>query len=365
MKSVETILDAVKKCYLPILSRNLEELEHHGEFDEWQKNLTLYFPNLFVLINDINFKECRMSSTVLSSLLVLHYELLSEGPWKTKKCNECLTKMNHQFNLINNTTLYNLLISKVYNTQEIFDKTMETLHAILSVDEFKKYPALIEVYCLIIKDLKEYDIELKPRSVIPLSLLLIDDYVTDNKIKGLQCCSIILDCLTTTMDDAFRLIIDQTYTETNLYKKKVYFGFLNKLIPEHGIYCIKRKMFLTLISDNLDMCSNKVVAPILLSDTLECLISWIQNCWCAWRLLPNQKVLSTLIKLLYIYCDDDKLCNKMKNICITLIQLSSIDEQQQIYKSMTNTVENVNNLNPRFIAKLNNIRNELCDCVKE
>lgn len=72
-----------------------------------------------------------------------------------------------------------------------------------------------------------------------------------------------------TVDDSLSVILEQMYTETNLYRKKALFGFINKIIHIHGIHCVKRTMFLTVICDNLDICSNSAVKEILLSEVLE------------------------------------------------------------------------------------------------
>lgn len=46
-----------------------------------------------------------------------------------------------------------------------------------------------------IYSLQDYNVVIKPVLVMPASLLLIEDYVKENKLKGLKCCSSILKCL--------------------------------------------------------------------------------------------------------------------------------------------------------------------------
>lgn len=77
----------------------------------------------------------------------------------------------------------------------------------------------------------------------------------------------------TTIDEVIGIILEQMYTETNLYRKKEFFIFLNKIIHIHGVHCVKRNLFLPVICDNLEICSNKFVGEIILLDVLEvCII---------------------------------------------------------------------------------------------
>lgn len=155
MIAISVLLEKLEKCYLPKLARDLELSEKHSEFDQWDKNLIEHFATVINLFNEFNLKECSGPEKVLSSLLLLYFQLHSEGQWKTKKCEECAQKLNYQFQLKYDTTLTNLLkTNKVYDPQKVFDACMVTLHNKLSPDDIKKYPALIEAYYFIVMDLE-------------------------------------------------------------------------------------------------------------------------------------------------------------------------------------------------------------------
>ncbi|CAG9795309.1 unnamed protein product [Diatraea saccharalis] len=255
---------------------------------------------------------------------------------------------------------------------------------------------------------QEYPVTLKPTSLLPISLILIDDFVVENKIKGLQCCSSILECLTPEhfqvgnyyevingvleksitekdvkvlelvldcflklfksipsnaklimIDDKIHIILEQLYIETNLYKKKSLFCFINKLIPMHGVNCVKEKrMFLIVICDNLDISSNPSVGEILLEDVVECLENWISYCWCVWRLHPKMRLLSLLIRNMYIYCEQEKISTRLQNILITLFKLCTVDEHKQIHDYLINQIRD-NKFKECFLMKLDIMKNEL------
>ncbi|KAL0832594.1 hypothetical protein ABMA28_000792 [Loxostege sticticalis] len=409
MGSVSKVLELLESCYVPKLSRNLEERESHPEFQKWDLKLSEHFSGVLNLLTDLNVNEDSSQASVLSSILILYSQLVSKGPWNTKQCDECAKKLDCEMELLYETTCTNLLkTNKVKNTQEIFDKSIEIMHQKLSPDDFKKYPALIEAYCLIIKDVKDYNVVLNPVSVLPVSILLIEDYVIENKLKGLKTCSSLMKCLSTehfkegnyyeviyrvmkktilerdlevtklvleclfdllqilpsqakvsTVDNSLSVILEQMYTETNLYRKKALFGFINKIIHIHGIHCVKRTMFLTVICDNLDICSNSAVKEILLSEVLECLENWIKYCWCVWKLAPNKKLMSALIKILYVSCKEDDVAAKIQNIFLTLCKLCTEDEQKEIYNNIKKSALDVKNLNEKFAERLGNIKDSL------
>ncbi|RVE44018.1 hypothetical protein evm_011316 [Chilo suppressalis] len=415
MDLVQEVLNCIDGCLLPKLSRNLEECDNHPEFQLWEKNLALYHSKLNDYLNDLDFCKYSDNSAVISSLLILYHELGSDGVWQSEKAKHCCKVTKIQFETMYNISLEKLLTyenNNICNTQEVFDKIMELIHKQLTHNDFKKYPALIAVYHNIILNLKEYEVIHKPTSLLPLSLLLIDDFINENKIKGLQCCSsilsnltqdnfhggnyyeviygvlkknitekdldvvtLVLDCLlnlfkimpsgvkVTTMDNTFDLILGQLYTETNLYKKKSLFSFVNKLIPLHGVHCVKRRMFLIVICDNLDICSNVSVAEILLREVVESLENWTRYNWCIWRLQSNFKILLVLIKILYVHCEDEKISTRLQNILMTLIKLRSVEEQKQIFNNLKSKMH-VKVFKECFVKKLAMIMNNLNDNIE-
>ncbi|XP_063824007.1 TELO2-interacting protein 2-like [Ostrinia nubilalis] len=410
MSSISSVLELLERCYVPKLSRNFEESENHPEFKKWETNLSEHFPTLMDLLNDLDPKEHGSLSSVLSSILLLYYQLDSKDKWNNNKCEECIKKLDIQLEVLYGiTSCDNLLMSnKDTTTQELFDISIDVLHKKLNPDEFKMYPALIEAYCMIVKDIMYYDIEIKPVTVLPISLLLIEDYVNENRLKGLKSCLATLNCLTpehfsdgnyyeviynvlkklilesdlevtkwvldclfilfqllpssvkvTTVDDTLGIILEQMYTETNLYRKKAFFRFINKIIHMHRLHCAKRTMFLTVICDNLDTCSNSGVAEILLSDTLECLENWVKYCWCVWKLSQNQKLMSTLIKMLYICHKEKDALAKMQTIFLTLYKLCTESEKKAIYNNIEKSIPEFKDLNEAFAERLEDIKSSM------
>lgn len=64
-------------------------------------------------------------------------------------------------------------------------------------------------------------------------------------------------------------ILDQLMTESNLYRKGECLSFAKSIIEMHKVNCISENTFKVIICDCLDICTNEVVADILLNKTLE------------------------------------------------------------------------------------------------
>ncbi|CAH2071682.1 unnamed protein product, partial [Iphiclides podalirius] len=229
---------------------------------------------------------------------------------------------------------------------------MEKLHGKLTSSCYKRYPGQIEVYHNIVKDIKTYNVSVVPSKILPASLHLIDDYIVENKLKGLECCLSVLNCLNEEhfhegnyyeviyltlkkvmsekdiqvtnlafqcltalydniptadkhkkLDDMFATVLDELYMESNLYRKSECLKFTRTIISIHKVNCANSSIFQTIIADNLDLCCNEAVSEILLHITLLTLKEWIKYCWCIWEFSAGQKILSNLLKILYC-CND-------------------------------------------------------------
>ncbi|XP_031766618.2 uncharacterized protein LOC113515514 isoform X2 [Galleria mellonella] len=392
MTKSANLLEVISMCLLPKLSKNVDISENHVEYKIREDTLTSQFNVIMQLLNDMNNSE--MTPDILSRLLILNLELQSVGPWFSEICKKCTEKLNKDFEGSYGYKLDNLLWhGDAVNSQKIFDKCLEDLHQKLTFEDFKKYPALHD----------EYKVDINPLKTIPISLLLIDDYILSNKIKGLKSCLIIMKCLTTESfqdgnyyeviygtlkkstldkdidvtrltlecllqllkiippgvqakktDDIFKRGLDQLYTEANLYRKAALFSFTTNLIEMQGVDCVNKKLLKSILCDNIDICCNDAVGEILLSDVLKCLEVWIKYCWCIWRLPSDQKFLSTLLKLLYVSCQDEEKAARIQILIITLITLCTKEEQNALYKNIEESTVHINR--PEFVNTLEVIK---------
>ncbi|XP_063376975.1 uncharacterized protein LOC134664332 [Cydia fagiglandana] len=385
---ISRLMQNIDKCLQPKLERNCEECKHHDEYTLRKDILTAEFPITFNLLGEVDLRHVSAAAGVLSSLLIMYEELRLDAVWNPEVSKEYAKQLNNFLELSCDITFDNMLKVErpFYEPQEVFDCCMEKIHRRLTPETFKRYPATIDVYCKLIQNIKDYSIAVNPQQTLPASLLLIDDYMTVHKTKGLKSCAAILQsmasngfhngnyyevvytslknslqvqyvdvnklshiCLmelirllpaqekTVKSGDLFVVTLEQLYQESNLLRKANNFRFSKKLIEINGVNCVNRKKaFCTIVCDNLDTCSNVDVAQMLLMSILECFEEWIKHCWCVWnvRLPSDQHLLSLLLKVMYINIHDEQLSKKLQEILETLICISTKEDQQQILGSL-------------------------------
>lgn len=147
----------LNKCSLQKLSNEYYENEFHVEYKLRNNALQENFKDLENVLKSASFKvRSKTTITSLCYLLQFYLELKSEGPWNTDQIKEInyAAKLNKIFKNKHKINLEDMLRSDAFDCQAIFDKCIQELHKKLTVNDFKKYPALIEVYCLLINNIK-------------------------------------------------------------------------------------------------------------------------------------------------------------------------------------------------------------------
>ncbi|XP_045535007.1 uncharacterized protein LOC106720599 [Papilio machaon] len=383
MNTLRKIEQFIELCLVPKLNKNYDECKNHSEFGIRNKNLDKNFYLLLKQLEAINFKNCNNPESVISQLLILYTELSSKNTWDEANCLKCSEKLNCYFHTFYEINLTDVLFqNSVFNHQEIFDKCFENLHIKLSPAEFKKYPAQIDVYLRLIKDIKRYNVTIVPSKILPTSLNLIDDYIIENKLNGLKSCLAILQCLNKDafekgnyyevvylslkklitekdieatklvfeclltlyhilpansqkqkLDEIYNAVLDQLIIESNLYRKAECLKFTKTIISIHKIHCCNRIIFFSIISDNLDLCCNEAVSEVLLEIVLQTLKEWVKYCWCVWKFSTGHKIISNLFKVLYC-CKDERLVTEVHNLLVTLIKLCDDTEKKIIINNL-------------------------------
>lgn len=150
--------ECINNCLLCRLSRPYLEDENLPEFQVRKNKLCQYFPKLMLLLENVDFREQpEIASSTLYSLLILYLELKSAGNWNTEEI-----QLEDYAGIINRTfkAKYNIELDELlqeddfFNAQEVFDKCIKELHQKMTIDDFRKYPGLIEVYCMLINNVK-------------------------------------------------------------------------------------------------------------------------------------------------------------------------------------------------------------------
>lgn len=151
---LKELLNAISSCNLQELNKNYDECEEHKEYDR-EIDLKTSVLKLQELLPQFSTIKSEDLNKVLSLLLILYKELQTNGPWKPKNAlglaNDIKTSMKSIFNADPD---YLLTESHIYDSQNIFEECMQYLHMRLTSDNFKKYPSLIDVYYIIVKDIK-------------------------------------------------------------------------------------------------------------------------------------------------------------------------------------------------------------------
>ena len=148
----------INNCLIRKLSKPSHEKDYHSEYDIRSNKLEQYFPKLLQLVENVDFREQpEICSSTLYSLLILYMELKSDGPWNTEniKAKGYPERLNRAFQTKHNITFEEILLKDGFvEAQIVFDKCIKELHQKMTLDDFKKYPALVEVYCMFIKNVQ-------------------------------------------------------------------------------------------------------------------------------------------------------------------------------------------------------------------
>lgn len=163
MKMIDTFLKfevCINNCLLSRLSKLSHDKDYHfhSEYQIRISKLEQYFPELLELIENVDFREQPdICSSTLYSLIILYMELQTDGRWNTEylKAKDYPGKLNLAFKNKYDITMDEVLLQdSFYNAQEVFDKCIKELHQKLTLNHYQLYPSLIEVYCLLMKNVQ-------------------------------------------------------------------------------------------------------------------------------------------------------------------------------------------------------------------
>lgn len=152
---IDEIIIHINYCLLPKLSRDVDEIDNHPEYYDRHSKLDNHFPQVLHLLTAMDFNNVdRLTPNVLPSLLILYLQRTSPAFWNTPKCISYVQTLEQVFMDKSGVALDSVLKSSDFcNVQEVFDNIMLDLNYKIAND-LKRYPGLIDVYCLIMKNLK-------------------------------------------------------------------------------------------------------------------------------------------------------------------------------------------------------------------
>lgn len=152
---VSNLIKSINRCLIPKLSKNYYEENKHLEFDARNKNLAINFKMLVESLHDFKKTDLQEHPGAVALLLNLFYELQCDGQWNDSSSKKNSELLDSQFQEITSIHLDSILFKNdVFDSQEIFNKFLDEMHFKLTYEDFKKYPAQIEVYYLISQKVK-------------------------------------------------------------------------------------------------------------------------------------------------------------------------------------------------------------------
>lgn len=147
------IKQSIENCYLRPLSKNYDENEFHEEYVLRKNNLDTNILTLRENLGNLTTAH-EIDGDTISMLLILFKELQTKGEWNTENSLHYAIFLNSDFERLYDISLQNLLEQEPEACQLVFELSLQKLHNKLTRKDFKKYPSLIQVYELLLKDLK-------------------------------------------------------------------------------------------------------------------------------------------------------------------------------------------------------------------
>lgn len=155
MGSAEKIIKHARHCFLPKLSRNVEEIDNHLEYYDC-KTINLHFPLLLnAITKDDLRKHPEFNTSILPTIMLLYLERSANTPWNNETCVEYAQKLNKNFQ-----TVYKLPLEIIFTNcdfceiQEVFNSIVVELNLKATSQDFKKYPGLLIAYYVLMNNLK-------------------------------------------------------------------------------------------------------------------------------------------------------------------------------------------------------------------
>lgn len=154
MEDPNKVLELIKLCLIPKLSKNYEDSEDHVEFEIRDKKIDKYFCELVIRLKHVNLKDPN-AENIIFLIYILYQELLTTYSWSNANNVRLAHEIKYYFEEVHDIGVHKIIASnKVFNHQRIFYKCMEYLHSKLTSSCFKKYPALIDVYHTMVTNIK-------------------------------------------------------------------------------------------------------------------------------------------------------------------------------------------------------------------
>lgn len=203
----ENVENAILKTYVPQMTIGNERPCEESDFKKYLlsigsrlKSLALIFEQI---VKNLGCEEPHTIKGISKSravyLLLLCGEHMVADKWTTKETFKYSEELiSHLCKLWQCKTILQLLIGDEYKHVGLFSAALLYLRPKLLKDTWKTYPAAVSCYQWLLFQIKSPHLSPHLSSVLPTALIILDDFVLDNRICGIKCLNHITDNVTRT-----------------------------------------------------------------------------------------------------------------------------------------------------------------------
>ncbi|PSN50103.1 hypothetical protein C0J52_04714 [Blattella germanica] len=197
----QDIDNTVSKIYVPLMKVGTERPCEVTDFEKFVPDIEQGLQNLEVVLKTIANQSDNVQiiskARVVNLLLLCGEHINSEDKWTTSKTLQSSEKLiKHLLKLWHCNTVPELLTGAKY--EGLFLASLLALRPKLLINTWKTYPAAVSCYKWILFHVKSPHLGSHLSNVLPTALIVLDDFVLDNRIIGIQCIQHIVENVTRT-----------------------------------------------------------------------------------------------------------------------------------------------------------------------
>lgn len=193
------IENVVQKIYIPIIKVGSERPCEVSDFEKYLPDLERRLKNILIVLTEIERKfgvdEKILSKQRAVSILLLCGEHACQDKWTTNNTIQlCEDLLQIVYRFWHCSSLSELLNGAKY--EALFTPALLALRPKLLKNTWKTFPAAVSCYRWLLFNVKSPHLGQHLASVVPTALIILDDFVPENKVLGIRCLQHITDNVT-------------------------------------------------------------------------------------------------------------------------------------------------------------------------
>ncbi|KAJ9574524.1 hypothetical protein L9F63_008297, partial [Diploptera punctata] len=194
------IENVVQKTFIPLIKIGTERPCEASDFEKYLPDIELKLKNLVITFAEIE-KKCGVDKVFPKNLavniLLLCGEHASQDSWTSDKTIQlCEDLLEILYKFWHCSSVSELLTGAEY--EALLSPALLALRPKLLKNTWKTFPAAISCYHWLLFHIKSPHLGPHLTSVVPTALIILDDFVPENKILGIRCLQHITDNATRT-----------------------------------------------------------------------------------------------------------------------------------------------------------------------